>query len=75
MEWIYIPILFAVCLFLLLLFLAALSVPFLAWRKEAIPRPKAFRERVTYAGRFLTWVLWPMALMALGIKYLFELNN
>ena len=56
-------------------FLGSLISAFLAWRKEAIPWPKAFRERVTYAGRFLTWVLWPMALMALGIKYLFELNN
>ena len=75
MEWIYIPTLFAVCAFLLSLFLVALSEPILLWRSGKIAWPNTFGKRVIYAGRFLTWVLWPMALMALGIKYLFELNN
>lgn len=52
----------------------ALSVPFWAWMKQARSKPKTLRERIKYTGSYLIFVIYPLLLMGLGLKYFFQIG-
>jgi hypothetical protein len=55
--------------------LYALAIPILMWSKYSESRPEYWGVGFRRAWQFLAFVIWPTALIGLGIKYLIDLGT
>jgi magnesium-transporting ATPase (P-type) len=74
-DWLIITALFIAALLLLGLCFIAIGIPTLLWLKMKEPKPKGIKSKLKYVGRYFTWVILPTALIALGIKSIYDIGQ